>query len=115
MRGLIEGFCSKINVDPGRVHDIKLAVTEAATNAVRHAYVGRSPGPVTLVAWQESSEELMVELRDEGRGIAPRIDGRGLGLGLPLMGKLADQLDVTAGPDGTGTTVRMRFAPGPVN
>jgi serine/threonine-protein kinase RsbW len=108
MRGLVERFCSNGTVDPDRVHDIKVAVTEAANNAAQHAYVGRSPGPVTLVAWLES-EALLLELRDEGRGMAPRIDSPGAGLGIPMMGRLADQLDITAGPGGNGTIVRMRF------
>jgi serine/threonine-protein kinase RsbW len=113
MRGVVEGFCSKSTVDPGRVNDIKLAVTEAANNAAQHAYVGRSPGPVTLVAWLEF-EDVLIELRDEGRGMSPRIDSPGTGLGLPIMGRLADQLDITAGPGGDGTIVRMRFRAGPV-
>src|SRR4029450_11018394 len=108
MRGLVERFCSNGNVDPDRVHDIKVAVTEAANNAAQHAYVGGPPGPVTLVAWLES-EALLLELRDEGRGMAPRIDSPGAGLGIPMMGRLADQLYITAGPGGNGTIVRMRF------
>jgi serine/threonine-protein kinase RsbW len=108
LRGLVERFCSNGTVDPDRVHDIKVAVTEAANNAAQHAYVGRSPGPVTLVAWLES-EALLLELRDEGRGMAPRIDSPGAGFGIPMMSRLADQLDITAGPGGNGTIVRMRF------
>ena len=114
MRGVVEGFCSKSTVEHGRVDDIKLAVTEAANNAAQHAYVGRSPGPVTLVAWLEL-EDVLIEIRDKGRGMAPRIDSPGTGLGLPIMGRLADQLDITAGPGGNGTIVRMRFRAGPVN
>jgi serine/threonine-protein kinase RsbW len=114
MRGLIELFCSKGNVDPDRVYDIKLAVTEAANNAAQHAYVGRSPGPITLVAWLEL-EDVLIELRDVGGGMAPRVDSPGTGMGLPMMGRLADQLDIRAGPGGTGTIVRMRFQSRPVN
>jgi serine/threonine-protein kinase RsbW len=56
-----------------------------------------------------------IEIRDKGRGMAPRIDSPGTGLGLPIMGRLADQLDITAGPGGNGTIVRMRFRAGPLN
>jgi anti-sigma regulatory factor (Ser/Thr protein kinase) len=108
MRGLVERFCSQGGIDPDRVTDIKLAVTEAANNAAQHAYVGRSPGPVTLVAWLEL-EDVLIELRDEGRGMAPRIDSPGAGWGIPIMGRIADRLDITAGPGGDGTIVRMRF------
>jgi anti-sigma regulatory factor (Ser/Thr protein kinase) len=114
MRALVERFCSQGSIDPGRATDIKLAVTEAANNAAQHAYVGRCPGPVTLVAWLEV-QDVLIELRDEGRGMAPRVDSPGTGLGLPIMGRLADQLDITAGPGGDGTIVRMRFGIRPLN
>jgi anti-sigma regulatory factor (Ser/Thr protein kinase) len=62
--------------------DIGLAVSEAVTNAVHHAYVGQEPGPVRVrVAVQPPVVEVMVQ--DEGSGMVPRPDSPGLGLGSP--------------------------------
>jgi anti-sigma regulatory factor (Ser/Thr protein kinase) len=69
MRRILERFCSERGVAPGLLTDIKLAVTEAATNAVRHAYVDR-PGPVMLRASLEGSD-LLIEVLDQGRGCPP--------------------------------------------
>ncbi len=47
-------------------------------------------------------------MRDEGSGLAPRVDSPGLGLGLGLIAQVADSADVRAPEDG-GTEVVMRF------
>jgi anti-sigma regulatory factor (Ser/Thr protein kinase) len=88
--------------------DIKLAVTEACTNVVVHAYPDREDGPLEVQA-TVAEKELMIVVRDEGKGIAPRPDSPGLGLGLPLIASLADS--VKLGHDSSGMTeVRMGFS-----
>ena len=90
------------------VEDISLAVSEAATNAVLHAYVGDAePGPLVLSA-SLLDDRVHVVIRDHGRGMTPRPDSPGLGLGLPLMTRLADAVQISTHPDG-GTEVRMTF------
>jgi anti-sigma regulatory factor (Ser/Thr protein kinase)/PAS domain-containing protein len=90
------------------VEDIGLAVSEAATNAVLHAYLGEShPGPLCLSA-RLMDDTVHVIVRDHGRGMTPRPDSPGLGLGLPLMTRLADAVQISTHPDG-GTEVRMTF------
>lgn len=95
-------------LDAERIGDVALAVTEAATNAVLHAFVGRERGTVALrVVPGDGRVEFRVT--DDGRGLTPRIDSPGLGLGLPTIGRLTDHLDVGPSPEG-GTEVRMVFA-----
>jgi serine/threonine-protein kinase RsbW len=53
--------------------------------------------------------DLEVVITDMGRGIVPRPDSTGLGLGLPLMTTLAKHLTITDGDGGRGTEVRMLF------
>ena len=90
------------------VEDIGLAVSEAATNAVLHAYLDDSPpGPLELSA-RLMDDRVYVVIRDHGRGMTPRPDSPGLGLGLPLMTRLADAVQISTHPDG-GTEVRMTF------
>jgi GAF domain-containing protein/anti-sigma regulatory factor (Ser/Thr protein kinase) len=90
------------------VGTIALALTEAATNAVVHGFVGREPGKVRVIA-EPADEEIVVRVLDDGRGMQPRPDSPGLGMGLPLMGQLTSTLDIRRGAGG-GTEVRMAFA-----
>jgi serine/threonine-protein kinase RsbW/stage II sporulation protein AB (anti-sigma F factor) len=86
---------------------VGLAVTEAATNAVLHAYIGVEPGDIRAVACAEP-HRLVVVVRDWGTGMAPRLETPGLGLGLPTIATLAEAFDVEAA-DGEGTLLRMHF------
>jgi anti-sigma regulatory factor (Ser/Thr protein kinase) len=87
--------------------DVALAVSEAATNAIVHAYNDRDRGDVHIVACDEP-ERLVLTVRDYGGGIQPRVDSPGLGIGLPLIATLASMMSVEQPLDG-GTLVRMRF------
>ncbi len=71
--------------------DVRLAVTEACSNVVVHAYAEESPGPLEVLATLDDST-LTVVVRDEGPGIAPHPDSPGLGLGLPLIASLAESV-----------------------
>lgn len=93
---------------PERLSDLGLAVGEACANVVVHAYVGREPGILHASA-TITPEGLVVVIADEGRGLAPRDDSPGLGLGLPLIASLATTLEFRTGPHG-GTELRMLFA-----
>jgi anti-sigma regulatory factor (Ser/Thr protein kinase) len=91
------------------VVQIKLAVSEAATNAVLHAY--RDPvgaGEVRVVVRAHDKSALDIRVRDNGVGPLPRPDSPGLGLGLGLMAHDADAFEIRAGPEG-GTEVVLRF------
>jgi serine/threonine-protein kinase RsbW len=94
--------------DRAVLSDIALAITEATTNAVLHAYRDREePGNVTVEA-QREHDHVCFYVRDEGTGLAPRVDSPGLGLGLGLIAQVADSADVRA-PETGGTEVVMRF------
>jgi anti-sigma regulatory factor (Ser/Thr protein kinase) len=101
-----------LNVDPRTLSDIKLAITEACTNVVVHAYDGVE-GPMEVAAHIGvpdkigTPDELTVIVRDKGRGIAPRTDSPGLGLGLPLIATLSESVELSSGDD--QTEVRMTF------
>jgi serine/threonine-protein kinase RsbW len=72
--------------------DIRLAVTEACTNVVRHAYAGHD-GTIDVVV-RPRGVDLEVIVEDTGRGIGPSPDTAGPGLGLPLIAALADTLEI---------------------
>jgi anti-sigma regulatory factor (Ser/Thr protein kinase) len=93
---------------------IALAVSETVTNAILHAFAG-TDGQVRVSCCVDG-ERFIVEVIDEGRGIAPRRDSPGIGHGLAMVGALAQTLDVAPGPDGRGTAVTMTFGAGqPLN
>ena len=93
------------------LNDIGVAVSEAVTNAVHHAYVDRDPGAVR-VRVELSEYEIEVVVEDDGTGMRPRPDSPGLGLGMPMINDLASRLEI-ANRDRGGTELRMRFALGP--
>ena len=105
LRHVVRGFRDAYAIDPATMDDIVLAVSEAATNVVLHAY-GTHMGTMTLVARVEDGY-LHVFVRDHGRGIAPPADTPQLGHGLALMKHVAASLAVVGSP--AGTDVSMIF------
>ncbi|HEY4830798.1 MAG TPA: ATP-binding protein [Solirubrobacteraceae bacterium] len=89
---------------------IALAVSEALTNVVRHAYIGQEPGPIIVEARLERANQLLVRISDEGRGPTPRADSPGLGLGLGVMAQTADDFSISNRQDARGTVVTLRFS-----
>jgi serine/threonine-protein kinase RsbW len=87
---------------------LELAVSEAVTNVVLHAY--RTPGTdgAVHVTACVDGRFLDVCVRDSGVGMSPRVDSPGLGLGLSLMAHESDRCEIRSGADG-GTEVFMRF------
>jgi serine/threonine-protein kinase RsbW len=86
---------------------VEVAVSEAVSNAVVHAYrEAAEPGRITVRA-ELGDGRMRVAVSDRGLGMRPRADSPGLGLGLPLIAQLAAHVDITSED---GTTVLMEFA-----
>jgi anti-sigma regulatory factor (Ser/Thr protein kinase) len=104
-------FARENGVPEQCVSDVRLAVSEAVTNAVVHAFRGREDaGTVIVTACVRDREWIEVLVTDYGSGMAPRDDSPGVGLGIPLIRRLADQVDHRRPPEGVGTELRMRFS-----
>ena len=108
VRHAFGGFAEALSVDEQTLADIKLAITEACTNVVIHAYDDGENGALEVDA-SIDDRRLTVVIRDRGRGIVPRPDSPGLGLGLPLIATLAESLELGK-DDADHTEVRMTFA-----
>jgi anti-sigma regulatory factor (Ser/Thr protein kinase) len=90
--------------------DVALAVTEAVTNAVVHAYRAEGgSGRIRVVACARDTG-LVVVVRDYGSGMLPNPDSPGAGLGLPVIGALAEEVNIERSEEG-GNRIRMRFPP----
>lgn len=106
-RQVVCGVGDHLGLDDGRSADIALAVTEACTNVVMHAYP--DGGGSYEVQFSMRNEHLTVTVLDEGEGISPKIGAKaGLGLGLPLMLTICDEVAFGRGVEGS-TEVRMTF------
>lgn len=110
-RQMVRGVIDALGWSDEARTDISIAVTEACTNAVLHAYPGDEEGEYEVFAWAEG-DQLVVSVRDRGRGIVPTVTSpsAGLGLGLPLMLAIGD--DVSFHSEDGVTEVRMVFSPG---
>ncbi len=107
VRHVIGALAEAIGAGEPLIEDVKLAVTEACTNVIRHAYRG-TEGPID-VSVTPDGDRLTVVVRDRGQGIDVPSSEPGPGFGLPLMAALAEDLEVRPGPDGDGSLVRMSF------
>lgn len=97
-------------VSQRRREDVALAVAEALSNVVVHAYDGLDgPGDVWVDAWIDD-DALQVAVCDDGHGMTRRHPSPGLGLGLALMGQVADTLRIERHASAPGLRVRMTFA-----
>jgi serine/threonine-protein kinase RsbW len=90
--------------------DLKLALTEACSNAVRHAY-GPDAGSVELV-YELLPDRLIIEVRDDGTGFVPPSGledmgelGEG-GLGIAIIREIVDDLEIS---EKIGGGSRLRF------
>ena len=104
------------------VADLKLAVTEACTNAIQHAYPETAADEDVVVRYTIAGGHLMIDVEDSGVGFGrpvppmsengngPRV-GAGQGLGLMLIRELSDQLVVASGSSGSRVTFVKSIEP----
>ncbi len=94
--------------------DLKLALTEAASNSVRHAYGETRDVGVVEIAYELHSDRLVIEVTDDGEGFDPaaaeghRDELSEGGLGIAIIRAIADEVEIGAQPGGKG--LRLRFA-----
>jgi serine/threonine-protein kinase RsbW len=93
--------------------DLKLALTEACTNSVRHAYADGN-GHVEIL-YELYPDKLVVEVADEGEGFEPptepssALDAEELsegGLGIAIIEALADEFEIRERAEG-GSSLRF--------
>jgi serine/threonine-protein kinase RsbW len=93
--------------------DLKLALTEACTNSVRHAYADGN-GHVEIL-YELHADKLVVEVADEGEGFQPPVQPSSAldadelsegGLGIAIIEALADEFEIRERPEG-GSSLRF--------
>ena len=112
-RGLMDEIHRLANpLSEETLSDLKLALTEACTNSVRHAYREGRAGSVEIV-YQIEPDRLVVEVTDDGRGFEPsELAGGGNGdlseggLGIAIIRAVADEVEIGERESGGS---RLRF------
>ena len=111
-RDAVVTFAATAGATPDRLEAIRLAVSEAMTNAVKHAYAD-DPGPIEVAA-TVASGELWVLIADHGCGLRADARSDGLGLGLALIALASDSVTIAQRSSG-GIEVRLAFALAPAS
>ncbi len=116
IRDMVSKIATQVGFDNDESSKIELAVDEACTNVIRHAYP-QSPGQVIDVLIKVDANKLMITVSDKGKGFNPDTvkvsdlaesirAGRRGGLGLRLIKTLMDKVDFQIQP-GTKNQVKM--------
>ncbi|MGI8424630.1 MAG: ATP-binding protein, partial [Chloroflexota bacterium] len=108
IRGAVADVARAYGADERAQAKIKLGVSEAASNAVLHAYRDGLPVGEIHVLVDHFQSSLCVSVLDRGVGMSPRIDSPGVGLGLSLMATVSESCEIKS-PASGGTEVVMRF------
>jgi serine/threonine-protein kinase RsbW len=114
VRRALEAIAEERGLPQRMLEDMRLAVTEACTNVVRHAYDDDEvcAGDAMRVELRPYDGGMRVVVEDRGRGLAPSPDLGGPGLGLPMIAALATDVEIRQAP-GEGSRVAMSFSPAP--
>lgn len=109
-RAAIDRLCERLEIGGELAQRIRLAVTEACTNCVLHAYDTDAEASTYVLDARLDKDALLVVVRDSGVGlfVSPPSEYGGLGFGLLLIEQAADDAIVSSPPAG-GTRVEMRF------
>jgi serine/threonine-protein kinase RsbW len=108
----LSGLADIVALSDELLADLKLALTEAVSNSVRHAY----PGEVGFVsiAYELTGDALAVEVVDDGKGFdpdrPPPLEGEELtegGLGIAIIRTITDEFELNSQPGVRGS--RLRF------
>jgi serine/threonine-protein kinase RsbW len=108
----LTGLARTRALKPEVVADLKLALTEACSNSVRHAYKDGREG-IVEIRYELGPDRIQVDVADDGYGFDPALVQRlpeeidEGGLGIAIIRAVTDELDIAAGPDGQGS--RLRF------
>lgn len=108
----LAGIAELTPIEEATLADLKLALTEAVSNSIRHAYAGGEG--VVEICYELSGEELGIEVTDDGAGFDPErppaLEGEELtegGLGIAIIRTIADELRIDSTPGVRGS--RLRF------
>jgi serine/threonine-protein kinase RsbW len=111
MRRRVVAHLHHAGVPGDLIEAVQIAVSEAVSNAVIHAYHAVSHTGTVAIELRIAHPAVHLTITDEGTGMVPRRDSPGAGLGLGIIANLATSVDITRGADGRGTRLHLCFTP----
>lgn len=113
----ISSFIAQLDPTVEELYDIKMAVSEAVTNAIVHGYENQEEGLV-IIRCSYEEKNIEIEIIDQGKGIksieeamqplyTTSLDEERAGLGFTVMQEMMDEVEVCSHP-GSGTTIKMK-------
>jgi anti-sigma regulatory factor (Ser/Thr protein kinase) len=107
LRHAVADYARALGIDGEQLDGVRLAVSEALSNVVLHAYRESEPGYLHLTA-RVVGDELWVLVADDGRGHNTSPIRPGLGWGLAFITDAADEFTMAERAEG-GSEARMVF------
>lgn len=106
LRARFQQWLQTLDTPASLVDDLILAVYEAVTNVVEHAYPPDPPHPMMRLQARVEHHQVLITIRDHGRWRTPPSDPGYRGRGLAMMASLTTELHLY--PTAEGTTVDLR-------
>jgi serine/threonine-protein kinase RsbW len=110
LRAELRGWLSPLGLSSETAEDIVLAVNEAATNVVDHAYAAPGAGGTFDVNLWTENGALHIEIVDRGWWRPRAVAASGRGFGMLIMQQLIDDVVIDRGPSGTSVLLRHRLS-----
>jgi serine/threonine-protein kinase RsbW len=107
IRAIVADLAGKVGFDEHEIAKIELAVDEACSNVVKHAYAADQKW-----CWQHRDPEIRLDIRTEGDSLVVEINDHGQrfdftnGYGIPIMRRFMDEVQYSSN-DQTGNTLRL--------
>ena len=118
----LSGIATRMHFSIEDIEDIKIAISEACTNIIQHAYTNQAEPGLISISCTINEVQLDITVKDTGKGfdvaepISAKVDGKdtqqyGLGLGLTFIKSMMDDYSIES-VLGQGTVLRMsKYAP----
>jgi serine/threonine-protein kinase RsbW len=105
IRSAVRSWLRAVGLSDQAQQDVLLAVNEAATNAVEHAYPSDASGDTVDITFWTEPDHLWIQIDDHGHWKTPATGPTGRGLGIPMMQRLVDSIMIKYGERGTSVLV----------
>ena len=121
IREFVPNIARGVGFDDEKINQIELAVDEACTNVVKHAYKGDDKQPLDVMV-QTDKKKFKIIISDKGKGFSPQkiktpdmkkylSEMRVGGLGIYLMQTLMDEVDFKIEPGKKNQVQLVKYIP----
>lgn len=120
IRSFISTIASEVGLTEDELYKIEMAVDEACTNVIEHAYEGEEETKPIQICLEATTSRLMISVKDYGKkfNLSPIkppdlskfiTEKRNGGLGLFLLQSLMDEIDYRSDPRGYNELTMTKY------